>query len=107
MPKIHKMLSLDRETYNIAQKIPNFSAHVRHLLTSDLVCLDDCSNARLIGVVLYRMQKQYGFESDEAQYLLKVLQDVRQFGTKSGEVIDANESKPDRSQEPTGTASPN
>ena len=77
MAKIHKMISLDRETYNIAQRIPNFSAHIRRLLTSDMVLLDDCSNTRLIGIVLYRIQKQFGFESEEAQMMLKVLEDVR------------------------------
>jgi len=77
MAKIHKMISLDRETYNIAQRIPNFSGHIRHLLTSDLVVLDDCSNARLIGIVLYRIQKKCGFESEEAQMMLKVLQEVQ------------------------------
>lgn len=77
MAKIHKMISLDRETYNIAQRIPNFSGHIRRLLTSDMVVIDDCSNARLIGIVLYRIQKEYGFESDEAQKMLKVLQDVQ------------------------------
>lgn len=83
MAKIHKMISLDRETYNIAQRIPNFSGHIRHLLTSDLVALDDCSNARLIGVVLYRMQKIHGFESEEAQMMLKVLQDVQEIDSRS------------------------
>ena len=77
MAKIHKMISLDRETYNIAQRIPNFSGHIRRLLTSDMIVIDDCSNARLIGIVLYRMQKQYGFESEQAQSMLKVLQDVQ------------------------------
>ncbi len=77
MAKIHKMISLDRETYNIAQKIPNFSGYVRNILLSNMVSLEDCSNQRLIGVVLYRMQKQFGFESQEAIDMMEVLHKMR------------------------------
>ncbi len=77
MAKIHKMISLDRETYNIAQKIPNFSGYVRNILLSNMVALEDCSNQRLIGVVLYRMQKKYGFESQEAIDMMEILHKMR------------------------------
>ena len=80
MPKIHKMVSLDAETYEIAQRMTNFSGHVRKVLKEELVDLEAMSTSRLMAIIFARTQSEFGFDSEEAAMAFKMLQEVKSWG---------------------------
>ncbi len=80
MPKIHKMISLDPETYEIAQRMTNFSGHVRKILKEQLIDVDDLTPTRCLSIALNKVQKELGYDSEEALAIFKMFEEVKSWG---------------------------
>ena len=77
MPKTSRNVTLCSESWEVADSMLNFSRWVRQrlLMVGREVIVEEMSDRRILVILLARVQNndKFGFESDEANYLVELL----------------------------------
>ena len=77
MPKTSRNVTLCSESWEVANDMSNFSRWVRQrlLMVGREVIVEEMSDRRILAILLARVQNndKFGFESDEAKYLIELL----------------------------------
>jgi len=80
MTKTSRNVTLCHDSWKAANEMPNFSAWVRARLLSvgKEVLVEEMSDRRILVILLARIQNndKFGFESDEANWLVELMKDL-------------------------------